>query len=101
MRKVMAVAVGFVALALSKGTAYADNPDQAFLNAVAAQGISGDPAQLIADGHAACDNYGTPGMATQMMALMGRGMSNIQASNLQLAGIRAYCPVKIAGSPLG
>lgn len=53
---------------------------------------------MIADGHAACDNYGTPGLVGQMLGLEGRGLTNVQASNLLVTGVRAYCPEK---SPLG
>ena len=66
--------------------------------AFAGQGITGPPDQLIADGHAACDNYGTPGLVGQMLALEGRGLTNVQASNLLVTGVRVYCPEK---SPLG
>ncbi|MFL6083655.1 MAG: DUF732 domain-containing protein [Mycobacterium sp.] len=60
--------------------------------------MTGPPDQLIADGHAACDNYGTPGLVGQMLGLEGRGLTNVQASNLLVTGVRAYCPEK---SPLG
>jgi hypothetical protein len=75
MRKIITVTVAFVALTVSNGTAHADNPDQAFLNAVAAQGISGDPAQMIAAGHAACANYGGPALVAQMTGLMAQGLT--------------------------
>lgn len=82
--------------------AHADAQDDQFLASLSAQGITGDPAQLIAEGRAACNNYGSPALVGQMAALMGRGMSNVQASNLVLAGMRAYCPEKVpAGMPLG
>jgi hypothetical protein len=35
--------------------------------------LGGDPAQLIADGHTACDNYGSPGVVAQMLGLEARG----------------------------
>ena len=81
--------------------AHADTQDDQYLAALSAQGITGDPGQLIADGHAACDNYGTPALVAQMTGLMAQGYSNVQASTLFLAGIKAYCPGKIAGTPLG
>lgn len=80
--------------------AQADTRDDQFLATLSALGISGDPATLIAAGHAACDNYGGPALVAQMTGLMAQGYSNVQASNIQLAGIRAYCPEKIAGTPL-
>ncbi len=39
--------------------AAADAQDDQFLASLAAQGITGDPAQLIAEGHTACDHFGT------------------------------------------
>ena len=75
--------------------AHADSQDDRYLAALAGQGITGPPDQLIADGHAACDNYGTPGLVGQMLALEGRGLTNVQ---LLVTGVRAYCPEK---SPLG
>ena len=94
-----AIAAGFAAVCVGlAATAHADNQDDRYLAALSAQGITGDPAQLIADGHAACDNYGGPGLVAQMLGLEARGMSNIQASNLLMDGVRAYCPEK---SPLG
>ena len=74
--------------------AHADSQDDRYLAALAGQGITGQPDQLIADGHAACDNYGTPGLAGQMTALEGRGLTNLQASNLLVTGMRAYCAEK-------
>lgn len=69
--------------------------------ALSAQGITGDPAQLIADGHAARDNYRSPALVAQMTGLMAQGYSNIQASNLLIDGVRAYCPEKSPLGPLG
>ena len=92
-----AVACFVVAVGLAP-VAHADSQDDKYLAALAGQGITGEPAQLIADGHAACDNYGGPGLVGQMFGLEGRGLSNVQASNLMVTGIRAYCPEK---TPLG
>jgi hypothetical protein len=78
--------------------AHADTADDQFMNAVSALGISGDRAALIADGHAACDNYGQPGLLGQSFNLLGRGMDRTQAAGLLIAGWKAYCPEKIAGS---
>jgi hypothetical protein len=94
--------IGILALtsSVSMGTAHADTLDDKFISLVQAQGITGDRGQLIADGHAACDGYGSLAFVGQVSALMGRGMSNTQATGLQLAGLKAYCPEKIAGLPL-
>jgi hypothetical protein len=48
--------------------ARADAKDDQFLVALAAQGIPGDPGQMIAAGHTACDNYGSPALVAQMTA---------------------------------
>jgi hypothetical protein len=84
----------------SAAVAHADAQDDRYLAALTANGITGPPDQLISDGHAACDNYGGPGLVAQTIGLEGRGMFNIQASNLIIDGVRAYCPEKLpAGFP--
>jgi Protein of unknown function (DUF732) len=92
------IAVIGVVLLAGAPVAGADSQGDRYLAALAGQGITGPPDQLITDGHAACDNYGTPGLVAQMLALEGRGLTNVQASNLLVTGVRAYCPEK---SPLG
>jgi hypothetical protein len=52
---------------------HADTQDDRYLAALSSQGITGPPDQLIADGHAACDNIGTPGLAAQHAGLIARG----------------------------
>jgi hypothetical protein len=74
--------------------AWADTVDEHYLSVLSALGIPGDRDQLIADGHAACDAYGTPGVVGEVFGLEGQGMSNIQASDVILAGVRSYCPEK-------
>src|SRR5687768_14203701 len=103
MRMLITVACVLAAsVLLGSGIAQADSADEQYLAALSAQGITGDPGQLIAEGRAACNNYGGPALVGQMTALMGRGMTSVQASNLVLVGMRAYCPEKIpAGMPLG
>lgn len=91
------LAVGLVPAAV----AHADSQDDRYVATLSSQGITGDRPQLIADGHAACDNYGTPGLVAQMLGLEGRGMSSAQASGLVLAGVRAYCPEKAGGAVPG
>jgi hypothetical protein len=39
--------------------AHADAPDDQFINSLGTQGITGDRGQLIGDGHAMCDAYGS------------------------------------------
>jgi uncharacterized protein DUF732 len=87
------VATAALVIALST-PARADTVDEHYLSVLSALGIPGDRDQLIADGHAACDAYGTPGVVGEVFGLVGQGMSNIQASNVILAGVRSYCPEK-------
>ena len=92
--------LGVLAVALAP-VANATPADEQFPAALAAQNIPGDRGQLIADGHAACDAYGTPGMVGLMYQIMGLGMSNGQAASVIAAGMRAYCPEKAGGLPPG
>jgi hypothetical protein len=94
-----AIAIALSALVVG-GNARADTPDDQYINAVGALGITGDRTALIADGHGACDLYGTPGMVGRAINHLNQGMTRTQASGLDLAGIKAYCPEKIAGSGL-
>ncbi|WP_370066827.1 DUF732 domain-containing protein [Mycobacterium sp. MAA66] len=80
--------------------AHADPPDAKYLAALSANGIQGDPGQLVADGHSACDAYGGIGMTGFILGLRARGMSAEQAGNLVADGIRAYCPEKGPWGPL-
>jgi hypothetical protein len=94
------IALVGVVLLVGAPVAHADSQDDRYLAALAGQGITGDPAQLIADGHAACDNYGSPCVVAQMLGLEARGLSNIQASDVFMDGVRAYCPEKGPFGPL-
>ena len=77
--------------------AHATDQDDKFLQQVAAAGIEGPPDQLIADGHAACDNYGNGGGAiAQLGALSAQGLSQSQINTLITAGFKAYCPDKLS-----
>lgn len=77
--------------------AHATDQDDKFLQQVAAAGIEGPPDQLIADGHAACDNYGDGGGAiAQLGALSAQGLSQSQINTLITAGFKAYCPDKLS-----
>jgi hypothetical protein len=86
-----------IAAVLGCPVAHADALDDQFINSLNKQGVSGDRGELIAQGHAACDNYATPAFAGQMADLVGHGMSGAQAQALLIGGIRAYCPQKMAG----
>jgi hypothetical protein len=87
-----------VAGIVSCPAAHADAQDDQFMNSLNKQGVSGDRGQLIAQGRAACDNYGTPAFASQMAALVRQGLSGTQAQAILIAGVRAYCPQKMSGS---
>ena len=87
--------VAAVGLLLCVPVASADTTDDHYLAMLQSNGVTGDPAQLISDGHAACDNYGGPGLVAQTLGLEARGLSSVQASNVILDGMRAYCPGKV------
>jgi Protein of unknown function (DUF732) len=72
--------------------AHSDSHDDLFLALISAQGIPGPPDQLIAAGHAACDHYGSPNLVAEITGLMGQGLSSVQAQNVALDGLKAYCP---------
>jgi hypothetical protein len=74
--------------------AHATTQDDQFLRSVAGQGIQGPPDQLIAAGHAACDNWGQPmALYSQRLGLQGQfGLSVDQAAGLMWSGVHAYCP---------
>jgi len=77
--------------------AHATTQDDQFLREVAAAGIQGPPDELIADGHAACDNYANgPAQIAQLVTLSNQGISGKQVSAMTVAGFRAYCPDKLA-----
>jgi Protein of unknown function (DUF732) len=81
-----------LALPTCAPVAQADTLDDQFMGAVAASGITGDRDMLIGDGHDACSNYGTPGLVGLVFRIMSQGYSNVQASDIVMAGVRAYCP---------
>ena len=91
------------ALALTMPQAAADAQNDQFLHALAAQGIQGDPGLLIADAHAACDNWGhvwaVYGVRQNIQAHAGIGPD--QAAAVINAGVRAYCPQNSGGLPPG
>jgi hypothetical protein len=88
------LAVALICAVLLAPQAHATTQDDQFLRSVAAQGIQGLPDQLIAAGHAACDNWGqTMALYSQRLGLQGQfGLSVDQAAGLMWAGVHAYCP---------
>jgi hypothetical protein len=80
-----------VAIATIVPVAHADAPDDQFTNSLGTQGITGDRGQLIGDGHAMCDAYASARTIGLMLQIEGQGFDKTQASNVMLAGLRAYC----------
>ena len=91
--------------------AHADATDDDYVNALAAQGVTGEPSQLIATGHTVCSSATQPGLAlpgslTKFLP-MGYVMSSLrlpakQAQVVVNAAITAYCPQLInppSGAP--
>jgi hypothetical protein len=66
-----------------------------FQHSIAAQGIQGPPDQLIAAGHAACDNWGQPGaLYSVRQGLQGQlGISPDQAAGVMWAGVHGARPM--------
>ncbi len=89
-----------VAGATCAPTTHADNPDQQYLAALAAMGVNGDPAALIAAGHASCDQIGQVtvsmfGLTPASAQLMAAGVPYAQLQQASVAGARVYCPDKL------
>jgi len=90
-----------LAIALTPtAVAYADSADGTFLKALADQGITGDPGELIAAGRGVCDNVSglattlpkwskAPALGPVMSAL---NLSLFQAEFVVSAAESAYCP---------
>lgn len=75
--------------------AAADAQDDQFLAAVAAQGITADPEQLISAAHNMCNVVGGMGAVGPFYRLMAsQSLSPVQASAVFTAGANAYCPDK-------
>lgn len=82
------------ALSLS-AVAGADPQDDQFLAAVAAQGITADPEQLISAAHNMCNVVGGMGAIGPFYKLIAsQSLSPVQASAVFTAGANAYCPDK-------
>jgi hypothetical protein len=89
-------------LFLPAGVAHADSNDDTFVKNLADQGITGDPGQLVAEGHTACDDISNAHLATSLPRwtrtpafgpVMGDlGLSIFQAGFFISAAESAYCP---------
>jgi hypothetical protein len=80
--------------------ARANTADQQYLGALAAMGINGDPAALIAGAHSVCDLIGTMtvsmfGLNPATSQLLGAGVPYAQLRQASIAGARVYCPDKL------
>jgi hypothetical protein len=93
MRAFVIAVAALVALA---PVANATPEDDQYLGALKSRNVGGDPDKLIAAGHAACDNYGTPELVVDQFAgLQGIGYTEIQAKDIFGTGMQAYCPDKL------
>ncbi len=101
IKKFVRLVGALLAIALiPAGAARADTADDAFVKALADQGITGDPDQLIAAGHGVCDNVsrlatGPPRWArfSALGPVMGELQINAwQAGFVISAAENAYCP---------
>ncbi len=93
MRRYMFSAVLAAALATT-AVAHADDQDDQFLAMVSAQSIPAAPDELIASGRAACANYGSYHLLVQEVRLREWGLSQEQAYNVIVDGVKVYCPEK-------
>jgi len=87
----VAVGASLVGAWLAGTPAEADTVDDQFINQLSARGIAGDRGQLIADGHTACDDYGSPGLVGFMYQIMGQGFTNGQAADIISVAWHTYC----------
>src|SRR5690349_16262646 len=93
----IAAASAAVTIGSAAPAAFADTPDQQFLNSVHSNGVGGQDDTLIAYGHEYCDI--TAGIYPSAGALMGQGVFGQQFYIVQVAASRAYCPNKIVIPP--
>ena len=93
----IAVAAAAAAIGSTAPHAYADTPDQQFLNLVHSNGVGGQDDTLVAFAHQFCDSvYMSSGWD-----LVGQGVSPGQIYVVKVAASRVYCPDKIAAPPPG
>ncbi|ORW09044.1 DUF732 domain-containing protein [Mycobacterium kyorinense] len=98
--KIYALAALLAIAVAPTAVAHADSADDTFLKALADQGITGDPAELVAAGRGVCDNVS--GLATTLPKwskapalgpVMGAlNLSLFQAEFVVSAAESAYCP---------
>jgi hypothetical protein len=99
VKRSLVAALAAAALGMAAApAAHANSADDNYLNTLASRGITGQPDQLIAAGHAVCDNTsnaggGNIGGAASMFSVMtSLGFGPQQAYFLQSAAYNAYCP---------
>ena len=84
------------------GVVRADTSDDSFVQALADQGVTGDPSQLITEGHTVCDDVSGSHLATSLpkwtdVPALGPVMGDLHLSLFQAkffisAAESAYCP---------
>jgi hypothetical protein len=84
------------AMLIAGGSAYAHTQDDQYLAVLSALGILGAPDQTIAAGPVGA-NCGSPARVAQMTGLMARGLSNVEAQDVILDGLKAYRPENAGG----
>jgi Protein of unknown function (DUF732) len=88
--------IAVAALVVLAPVANATPQDDQYLGGLKSRNVGGDPDKLIAAGHAACDNYGTPELVIDQLAGLQRiGYTDIQAKDIFGTGMQAYCPDKL------
>jgi hypothetical protein len=90
-----ALIIAVAALFALAPIANATPQDDQYLSTLTSRNIGGQPDKLIGYGHDACDNYGTSGVVDQIASLEAIGYTHIQAEDIFVLGVHAYCPDKL------
>jgi Protein of unknown function (DUF732) len=90
-----ALIIAVTALLTLAPIANATPQDDQFLANLTSRNIGGQPDKLIGYGLDACNNYGTAGVVDQIAGLEGIGYTHIQAEDIFVLGVHAYCPEKL------
>lgn len=95
--RIQFIVSAIMALLTSVPIAQADTIDDQYISALSAAGIQGDRGMLITDGHDACSSYGNIGIMGLAYRVMAQGYTNVQVSDIFMAGLHAYCPQHLGG----
>jgi hypothetical protein len=90
-----ALIIAVAALFALAPIANATPQDDQYLSALTSRNIGGQPDKLIGYGLDACNNYGTSGVVDQIASLEAIGYTHIQAEDIFVLGVHAYCPDKL------